>query len=108
MSTRPLTVLFTFIDEGQRSIAKFERFLSTHDKLLCSLPAFEVIYVAITPELFKDAQDLFVRFFPARPVRHLKKLPVIGGQTSPTIEGRIDRRACRGLLSISSRVGPGL
>jgi hypothetical protein len=80
-----LTVLFTFIDEGQRSIAKFERFLSTHDKLLCSLPAFEVVYVALTPELFKEAQHLFGRLFPARPATHPKKLPVIGGQTSPTI-----------------------
>jgi hypothetical protein len=82
---KTLTVLFTFIDEGQRSIAKFERFLSTHDKLLCSLPAFEVIYVSIAPELFKEAQDLFRRLFPVRPATHLKKLPVIGGQISPTI-----------------------
>jgi len=72
-------VLFTFIDEGQRSIARFERFLSTHDKLLCSLPAFEVVYVAVTPELFKKAQHLFGRLFPALPVTHLKKLPVSGG-----------------------------
>ena len=35
-----LTVRFPFIDEGQRSAAKFERFLSTHDKLLCSLAEF--------------------------------------------------------------------
>ena len=69
---KSLTVLFRFIDEGQRSIAKFERFLSTHDKLLCSLPAFEVVYVAVTPELFKEAQHLFGRLFPARPVTHLK------------------------------------
>jgi hypothetical protein len=80
-----LTVLFTFIDEGQRSIAKFDRFLSAHDKLLCSLPAFEVVYVAVTPELFREAQQLFGRLFPARPATHLKKLPVISGQTSPTI-----------------------
>ncbi len=52
---KTLTVLFTFIDEGQRSIAKFERFLSAHDKLLCSLPGFEVVYVSIAPELFKEA-----------------------------------------------------
>ena len=82
---KTLTVLFTFIDEGQRSIAKFERFLSAHDKLLCSLPAFEVIYVSIAPELFKEAQDLFRRLFPVRPATHLKKFPVIGGQISPTI-----------------------
>ena len=43
---KSLTLLFTFIDEGQRSIAKFERFLSKYDKLLCSLLAFEVVYVA--------------------------------------------------------------
>lgn len=82
---RSLTVLFAFIDEGQRSIAKFERFLSTHDKLLCSLPAFEVVYVATTPELFKEAQHLFRRLFPARPVTHLKNVPMIGGQISPII-----------------------
>ena len=44
-----------------------------------------VIYVAISPELFKEAQDLFRRLFPVRPATHLKKLPVIGGQISPTI-----------------------
>ena len=82
---KSLSVLFTFIDEGQRSIAKFDRFLATHDKLLCSLPAFTVVYVAITPELFKEAQHLFHRLFPARPDALLKKLPLIGGQTSPTI-----------------------
>jgi hypothetical protein len=82
---KSLTVLFTFIDEGQRSIAKFERFLSTRDKLLCSLPAFQVVYVAISPELFQEAQHLFGRLFPARHVTYLKKLPAIGGQAPPTI-----------------------
>ncbi len=104
-----LTVLFTFIDEGQRSIAKFERFLSTHDKLLCSLPAFEVIYVSIAPELFKEAQDLFRRLFPVRLATYLKKLP--GDRWTDFAhdpEGRIDRRARPGLLSISSRVRTGL
>ena len=82
---KSLTLLFTFIDEGQRSIAKFQRFLSKYDKLLCSLSAFKVVYVAITPELFKEAQQLSGRLFPARPVTHLKTLPVIDGQTLPTI-----------------------
>ena len=82
---KSLTVLFTFIDEGQRSIAKFERFLSAHDKLLCSLPAFEVVYVGLTPELFQEAQHLFGRLFPVRPPAHSKKLPVVAGQISPTI-----------------------
>jgi hypothetical protein len=82
---KSLTVLFTFIDEGQRSIAKFDRFLSAYDKLLCSLPAFEVVYVAVTPELFREAQRLFGQLFPARPAAHLKKFPVIAGQILPTI-----------------------
>ena len=55
------TVCFTFIDEGHRSTAKFERFLRTHDRLLCSLVDFAVIYVATTPRNFEHAQRLFER-----------------------------------------------
>ena len=106
---KSLTVLFTFVDEGQRSIAKFERFLSTHDKLLCSLPALEVVYVAITPELFGEARQLFRRLFPSHPLTALKKISVIDGQNSPrNPKSRTDRRACGGPLSILSRVRPGL
>ena len=67
-----LTVRFPFINEGQRSAAKFERFLSTHDKLLCSLPNFEVVYVATTPEHFQQVQHLFKRAFPGMPATNLK------------------------------------
>ena len=66
-------------DPSQSSNGSYQR-----TKLLCLLPP-EVVYVAITPELFKEAHQLFGRFFPAQPVTHLKTLPVIGGQTSPTI-----------------------
>src|SRR5260370_36832879 len=65
------TVCFTFIDEGHRSTAKFERFLRTHDRLLCSLIDFEVIYVATTPRNFEHAQRLFERRFPATTVPQL-------------------------------------
>lgn len=57
-------VTFPFIDEGQRSPAKFERFLKTHDKLLCTLPDFEVVYVATAPQQFENAGRLFHRSFP--------------------------------------------
>jgi hypothetical protein len=77
-----LTVRFPFIDEGQRSAAKFERFLSTHDKLLCSLPSFEVVYVAATPEQFHQVRHLFKRAFPAMPATNLKLLSAIGAQLS--------------------------
>jgi len=59
------TIYFAFIDEGHRSTAKFERFLRTHDRLLCSLIDFAVIYVATTPRNFEHAQRLFERRFPA-------------------------------------------
>jgi hypothetical protein len=65
------TVCFTFIDEGHRSTAKFERFLRTHDRLLCSLIDFAVIYVATTPRNFEHAQRLFERRFPATIVPQL-------------------------------------
>jgi hypothetical protein len=77
-----LTVRFPFIDEGQRSAAKFERFLLTHDKLLCSLPSFEVVYVAVTPEHFQQVRHLFKRAFPAMPDTDLKILSAIGAQLS--------------------------
>jgi hypothetical protein len=74
-----LTVRFPFIDEGQKSTAKFERFLSTHDKLLCSLPNFEVVYVAATPEHFQQVRRLFKRAFPGMPATNLKiPTPVVG------------------------------
>jgi len=75
-----LTVRFPFIDEGQRSTAKFERFLSSHDKLLCSLPSFEVVYVATTPEHFRRVRHLFKRAFPAMPAASSKIPSPIGGQ----------------------------
>ncbi len=59
-----IRVRFSFVDEGQRSLAKFERFLKTHDRLLCTLPDFEVVYVATTPQHFEDAHRLFDRNFP--------------------------------------------
>jgi len=65
------TICFAFIDEGHRSTAKFERFLRTHDRLLCSLIDFAVIYVATTPRNFDQAQRLFERRFPAVVVSEL-------------------------------------
>jgi hypothetical protein len=76
-----LTVRFPFIDEGQKSTAKFERFLSTHDKLLCSLPNFEVVYVAITPEHFQQVRYLFKRAFPGMPATNLKFPTQLVGQS---------------------------
>jgi hypothetical protein len=59
-----LQVRLSFVDEGQRSLAKFERFLKTHDRLLCTLPDFEVVYVATTPQHFENARRMFDHNFP--------------------------------------------
>ncbi len=75
------TVCFTFIDEGHRSTAKFERFLRTHDRLLCSLIDFAVIYVATTPRNFVPAQRLFEHRFPATIV------PQLPGSSSRSARG---------------------
>jgi len=75
------TVCFTFIDEGHRSTAKFERFLRTHDRLLCSLIDFAVIYVATTPRTFEHVQRLFERRFPATIV------PQLPGSSSRNVRG---------------------
>jgi len=78
-----LTVRFPFIDEGQRSTARFERFLSAHDQLLCSLPRFDVVYVATTPEHFQQVRHLFTGAFPLIPATSLKIPAPIGRQMSP-------------------------
>jgi hypothetical protein len=75
------TVCFTFIDEGHRSTAIFERFLRTHDRLLCSLIDFAVIYVATTPRNFEHVQRLFERRFPATIV------PQLPGSSSRNVRG---------------------
>src|SRR5260370_21154702 len=77
-----LTVRFPFIDEGQKSTAKFERFLSTHDKLLCSLPNFEVVYATTIPEHFQRVRQLFKQAFPVMPATILKIPSPIAGQLS--------------------------
>jgi len=78
-----VTSRFPFVDEGQRSTAKFDRFLSSHDKLLCSLPSFEVVYIATTPEHFQQVRHLFRQTFPVMPAKSLKIPTPIGGQMSP-------------------------
>lgn len=52
---------FYFVDEGQRSLSKFERFLAAYKELLCALPQAEVLYVARRPLHLEDAERLFAR-----------------------------------------------
>jgi hypothetical protein len=61
-SSSPL-VSFAFVDEGQRSLSSFERWLQQHSNLLHSLPHAEVVYVADTPRNFDGAEHEFNRRF---------------------------------------------
>jgi len=56
-------VSFAFVDEGQRSLSSFERWLGQHANLLHSLPLAEVVYVADTPRNFDGAEHEFNRRF---------------------------------------------
>lgn len=56
-------VRFAFVDEGQRSLSKFDRFLQTHKPLLSALPHAEVAYIARRPQHFQEAEHLFQRRF---------------------------------------------
>ncbi|MGH9617433.1 MAG: hypothetical protein ACRD28_11885, partial [Acidobacteriaceae bacterium] len=64
------TTRFAFIDEGQRSLSKFERFLATHASLVRALPHAEIVYVARTQQHFEDAKRLFARRFSAQDRTH--------------------------------------
>lgn len=57
------TVRFVFIDEGQRSLSKFERFLTAYKSLFHALSQAEVIYVSRRPQNFRETARLFDRRF---------------------------------------------
>lgn len=57
---------FVFIDQGQRSLSKFERFLTAYKALVRALPHSEVVYVARGLKHFQDATHLFERRFSSR------------------------------------------
>jgi hypothetical protein len=57
------TMRFVFIDEGQRSLSKFERFLTAYKNLFLALSQSEVVYVSRRPQNFRETARLFDRRF---------------------------------------------
>jgi hypothetical protein len=55
---------FIFTDEGMRSLARFERFLSDYQRLFTALAKFEVVYSSDAASNFPAAKRLFERAFP--------------------------------------------
>jgi hypothetical protein len=55
-------VSFCFVDEGARTVARFETYLAQYQPLLTALPRFSVVYVAAGPLLFRAAERSFARF----------------------------------------------
>jgi len=55
---------FVFIDEGARSMARFERFLSGYDRLFRRLTRFELVYLADSDMNFAAATNLVQKSFP--------------------------------------------
>jgi len=61
-------VSLAFVDEGQRSLSAFARWLEQHSDLLRMLPRGEVVYVAGTERNFEGAEHEFQRRFSRREV----------------------------------------
>ncbi len=61
-----LTVRFAYVDEGQRSIARFERFMQTNGNRIRAIENVEVAYVATNSRNVKDAERVFQRHLPLR------------------------------------------
>jgi hypothetical protein len=63
-SSQP-SVSFCFVDEGARTVSRFETYLDQYRSLLAALPEFRVLYVAQTPFLFESAARAFERLLGA-------------------------------------------
>jgi hypothetical protein len=61
-----LTIRFAFVDESQRSMSRYLRFLNAYGELICSLERAEVAYVSPSPINFTSAQHLFDRHMPLK------------------------------------------
>jgi hypothetical protein len=61
-----LTISFAFIDEGQRSSARFSRFLEAYGGVIRDIETAEVAFVAIRPVSFETAHQLFQKHMPLR------------------------------------------
>ncbi len=55
---------FTFTDEGTRSLARFEKFLSDYKRLFEALTKFELVYLSDADTNFAAVIHLFERHFP--------------------------------------------
>lgn len=58
------TPRFIFLDEGMRSMARFEKFASDYQRLFQALAKFELVYLADTDTNFSAAIRLFGKSFP--------------------------------------------
>jgi hypothetical protein len=69
---------FTFVDEGQVTTTRFERFLKQYQPLFEALAEFELIYVADTETSSARAKATFNRFLPADRLRGVTSMTPMG------------------------------
>lgn len=69
---------FTFIDEGQVTITRFERFLKQYQALFEALGEFELIYIADAESSSARAKATFDRFLPADRLRGVTSMTPMG------------------------------
>jgi hypothetical protein len=61
-----LVVRFAFLDEGQRSMSRYRRFLAAYDELIRCLDRVEVAFVSPSPINFTSAQRIFEQQLPVK------------------------------------------
>ena len=69
---------FTFFDEGQATVTRFERFLEQHKPLFTALGEFELLFVSDAKSNSARAQDVFDRFLPADRRRGVTPMTPLG------------------------------
>lgn len=65
---------FCYIDEGQHSTSRFEQHLQEYRPLLAQLPQFRIVYVASSPDQFKQSRSVFERLIVNRSIAPLDPL----------------------------------
>jgi hypothetical protein len=64
-------ITFSYIDDGQRTVSHFVRWLTQYQMLLNSLHIAEIVYVADAPRNFPRAEHEFLRLFPSQTPRNI-------------------------------------
>lgn len=90
---------FTFFDEGQVTVTRFERFLSQHQPLFVALGEFELIYAADVEANCARASIVFNRFLPSDRPRGVTSMTPMGVEHFIEYLGASERYEANGAIT---------